>query len=159
MANINGQPNRIPSSSNLFMKKRDRKQKKKRGDFKIAEAKDVDGIGQLAADHYFSYDSSSGLVARLSMYGIDSFTQQQEPFLEKPERVKIEAEDWSQLAEGPCLGDCCGDDCDEVRYEIFILGYHIFIYFEAFIYSVDVISNVKSQKIISDSLTKISKWT
>lgn len=113
MANINGQPNRIPSSSNLFMKKRDRKQKKKRGDFKIAEAKDVDGIGQLAADHYFSYDSSSGLVARLSMYGIDSFTQQQEPFLEKPERVKIEAEDWSQLAEGPCLGDCCGDDCDE----------------------------------------------
>ena len=74
--------------------------------------KDVDGIGELAADNYFSYDFGKGFVARLeSMYGLDTET---ETILDSPKRVKIDVEDWSELAEGPCLGDCCGDECDEV---------------------------------------------
>lgn len=115
MANINGQPNRVPSSSSLCMKRRDRKQKKKGQKMQSPkDAKDVDGIGQLASDNYFSYDGTAGLLARLeAMYNFEADSDSNY-ILDAPERTKIKSEDWSELAVGPCLGDCCGNECDEV---------------------------------------------
>ncbi|KAL7514173.1 hypothetical protein ACHAXN_013275 [Cyclotella atomus] len=112
MASINGQPNRLPSTSSLFMKKRDKKQKKKTREFQL---EDVDGIGQLAADNFFSYDYfTSDFVARLeTMYGMNDGAKQDSSILKEPKRIKIQSEDWSELAEGPCLSDCCGEECDE----------------------------------------------
>ena len=82
------------------------------------DAKDVDGIGQLASDNYFSYDSTAGLVARLEAmynYDVDSDSSTRQGYiLDAPERTKIKSEDWSKLTLGPCVGDCCGNECDEV---------------------------------------------
>jgi hypothetical protein len=99
------------------MKKRDKKQRKKRGAVFESHYKDfnndVDGIGQISSDtNYFTVDIADGVVARLeAIYGMDS---DQSSILDSPKRTKIVAEDWSELAQGPCLGDCCGEDCDEV---------------------------------------------
>jgi len=110
MGNINGQPNRIPSSSSLLMKKRDKKQRKEGNTSHTYN--DIDGIGQIASEENFRYHISDGFVARLeAIYGKDIM---QDSFLDDKKRTKIVAEDWSELAEGPCLGDCCGDECDEV---------------------------------------------
>lgn len=124
MASINGQPNRVPpSSSRLFAKKRDKKQKKKkeRELFQVQvdeQLQDIDGIGRLAADNYFSADYfASDFVARLeTMYGMVTDGEKKDSsILENPKRIKINADDWSELAEdGICLSDCCGEECDEV---------------------------------------------
>ena len=116
MANINGQPNRVPSSSRLFMKKRDKKQRKK----KDSQLYDVDGIGQIASENYFSNAIADGFVLQRleALYGLDAH---HDLISDKTKRTVIKVEDWSDLAEGPCLDDCCGDECDEVSVE-FILS-------------------------------------
>jgi hypothetical protein len=47
------------------------------------------------------------------MYGMGE--KKDSSILENPKRIKINADDWSELAEeGICLSDCCGEECDEV---------------------------------------------
>lgn len=72
----------------------------------------------MAADNYFSADYfTSDFVARLeTMYGMVTDGENKDSsILENPKRIKINADDWSELAEdGICLSDCCGEECDEV---------------------------------------------
>ena len=121
MANINGQPNRVPSSSRLFMKKRDKKQRKK----KDSELYDVDGIGQIASDNYFSNNIADGLVVQRleALYGLNTHN---DLISNTTKRTVIKVEDWSDLAEGPCLDDCCGDECEEVSLELILSTLWIF---------------------------------
>jgi hypothetical protein len=99
-----------------------------------------DGDYDFDEDHHFilfgdgSIHKAPAFISRLeAIYGMDTqvdltsendvdnigtastvTTTAKEPlWQDKGERTKIG--DWMDMTEGPCLGDCCGDECDEVR--------------------------------------------
>jgi hypothetical protein len=105
---INGHPRRVTQSSSMLMKKRGKKQGKNN---KNEDNDDLDGIGELFLDDLIT----GGVVARLeAIYGMDTAPDKDNEWILQTKRTTIVADDWSELAEGPCLGDCCGDECDEV---------------------------------------------
>ncbi len=80
-------------------------------------ARFVDGYGTLFAEDVELH----GFVSRLeAIYGMNSDASDDEagdrasiPFWEDEERLILEG--WMDWSEGPCLDECCGFDCDEVR--------------------------------------------